>query len=424
MDDIETTRSMDRRALLARGGLVTAGFAAAGTSTAFGRATGPLPAAPTSPDGRKIPAEARPGGAYDRFVAQLAAEDRFSGVVLLSHRGRTVLSRSYGMADEEKSIRNAPDTAFDLSSAGQPFLAVAVMQLVEQGRLALGDTVGQHLKGFSKDVAKQVNVHHLLTATSGLGAGDPDPARTFRGKGEVRRFWNESARNARLVAVPGSADQAHSSGAGVGLAIAALIVEAVSGLTFWDYAAKHIFGRAGMTGSGYFTTPRWQTDPRIAHPYMSQPGGGRIDGVRNLDAESLSEQGPRENPGRSFIGYGPSGGFATAPDLVRFANALHDGTLLSRPFTDILFGAKRPGFGSTSYEAYTLPIQVVKGPQWLYGRGGSTGGVGANWNIYPDTGWVGVVLTNRDDTPFVDILNREINAVTGEPIPEGGAGGG
>ena len=157
---------------------------------------------------------------------------------------------------------------------------------------------------------------------------------------------------------------------------------------------------------------------------MSQPDGRLIDAVRNLDKESLSLQGPHENPGRSFIGYAPSGGFATAPDLARFAYALYDGTLLSRPYTDLLFGAKTPGPVPRAYAAYTLPTQIIKGPQWVYGRGGSTGGVGANWNIYPDTGWVGVLLSNRDDTRFLDVLVREANAIAGEPIPTAGSGGG
>lgn len=67
---------------------------------------------------RPIPPDTLPGGAYDRYVARLAAEGRFSGVVLLSHQGRTVLSRGYGMADEERGIRNHEGTAFSLSSAG------------------------------------------------------------------------------------------------------------------------------------------------------------------------------------------------------------------------------------------------------------------------------------------------------------------
>jgi hypothetical protein len=66
----------------------------------------------------RIPRDTLPGGAYDRYVAQLAAEGKFCGVVLLSHRGRTVLSRSYGMADQERGIGNHEGVAFSLSSAG------------------------------------------------------------------------------------------------------------------------------------------------------------------------------------------------------------------------------------------------------------------------------------------------------------------
>jgi len=83
-------------------------------------------------------------------VAQLAAEGRFSGVVLLSHQGRTVLSRSYGMADKEKGILNHEGVAFNLSSAGKPFGAVAILQLAQQGKVKLSDTVGTYLKGYAR----------------------------------------------------------------------------------------------------------------------------------------------------------------------------------------------------------------------------------------------------------------------------------
>lgn len=63
-------------------------------------------ASPSRPG--RIPKDVRPGGAYDRFVAQLAAEDKFSGTILLAHRGRTVLARSYGMADRERKIPTSP----------------------------------------------------------------------------------------------------------------------------------------------------------------------------------------------------------------------------------------------------------------------------------------------------------------------------
>jgi CubicO group peptidase (beta-lactamase class C family) len=331
-------RGIDRRRLLSRGGLAVAGVAAGAPLAAFR----PGSASSSGTDlgthstrkrsqSHRIPQAARPGGSYDRYVADLAAKDQFSGVVLLTHRGRTVLSRSYGMADEDRGIRNGEDVAFVLSSASQPFLA--------------------------------------------------------------------------------------------GLAIAAQIVEAVSGTTYWDYVHKHVFRPAGMTRSSFYTRKQWLADRHIAHAYMRQRDGSRVDAVRHVDTDSLSMQGPGENPARGFIGYSAGNAFSTAADLTRFAQALYNGALLARPFVDVLTSAKLPGPEPRSFEGYTMPVSIVRGPQWLLGRGGGTGGAGANWNIYPDTGWVGVVLTNHDDVPLPDILQREVHAITGEPIRTGGGGG-
>jgi CubicO group peptidase (beta-lactamase class C family) len=425
--DSNSADGINRRQLLGRGGLAAAGAVVAGPlmGTGLGSAaasTARDPFAVKRPKRDRVPPAARPGGSYDRYVAKLAAEDKFSGTILLSHRGRTVLSRSYGMADKEKGIPNDENTAVYLSSASQPFVAVAILQLAQQGRLLLSDTVGTHLNGFAKEIAAKVNIHQLLTTTSGLSVADPDVRRIFRSKDEVLRFYRRSSRQAKLVAVPGAAYQGHTAGGGADLAIAAQIVEALTGMTYWDYVQKHVFARAGMTGSGFFTRSQWLSDPHIAQSYMLQSSGTRVDAVRNLDVDSLSMEGPHENPGRNFIGYAPGGGFATARDLVRFAHALLDGTLLERPFADLLIGAKFPGPGPNTFEAYAMPVAIIDGPQWIFGRGGSTGGSTANWSVYPETGWVGVVLSNYDEVPF-EIYLQETHAITGEPI-EGQGGGG
>ncbi|MBC3993501.1 beta-lactamase family protein, partial [Streptomyces sp. AC563] len=158
-DSVRGVRGIDRRKLLGWGGLTAAGVAAGGAQLV---GAGPGHAAPAATDPDAIPPDARPGGAYDRYVAKLAAEDKFSGVVLLSHRGRTVLSRSYGMADKEKGVRNHEGVAFNLSSAGKPFGAVAILQLAQQGKLRLSDPVGAHLTGFPTEIAEQVVDGHLL----------------------------------------------------------------------------------------------------------------------------------------------------------------------------------------------------------------------------------------------------------------------
>ncbi|WP_431893513.1 serine hydrolase domain-containing protein [Micromonospora haikouensis] len=417
--DPDTARGIDRRRLITWGGVAAAGVVAAG-GPLVGAGTGHADPARTD----RIPPETRPGGAYDRYVARLAAEGRFSGVVLLSHRGRTVLSRSYGMADREKGVRHHEGVAFNLSSGSQPFLSVAVLQLVQQGRMTLADRVGTHLTGLAREIAEQVTVHHLLTGTSGLDAPMPDWQRVFHSREEVHDHHEQWVRQATLVGVPGAGSNGHLPGGGVGLAMAAQIVEAVSGVTFWDYVHEHVFGRAGMKGSAFYTRDQWLTDGHLAHPYMLQAGGSLVDAVRNLDKGSIDPHTLGRNPGRGFIGYASGDGFATAPDLVRFAKALYDGTLLDKPHADLFAGAKLPGPAPTAYDAYTMPVSIVNG-QWVIGRGGGGGGVGANWSIYPDTGWVGVVLSNHDGVPLLDICLREAEAVTGGPVaPPGGGGGG
>ncbi|MFE1951658.1 serine hydrolase domain-containing protein [Streptomyces sp. NPDC059524] len=354
-------------------------------------------------------------------MAKLAAEDKFSGVVMLSHRGRTVLSRSYGMADKEKGIRNHEGVAFNLSSAGKPFGAVAVLQLAQRGKVRLSDTLGTYLSGFAKDIAEKVTIHHLLSGTSGLDTPEEDLRRVFQSREEVREFYEGWARQAKPVAAPGTP----TDHAGAEVAIPALIVEAVTGTTYWDYVEEHIFRRCGMTDTAFFTRPQWLTDQHLAHSYMRQADGSRVDAVRNLDKGSPDPYQLGKNPARGFIDPPGDGGFATAPDLVRFAHALADGTLLDRPYAELLTGPKIPhapqGGGlrggpaasaDASFGAYMMPVSLISG-QWVNGRAGVNPGSVASWNIYPDTGWVGVILGNYDDVPFQEIIQREIQAVIG-----------
>jgi CubicO group peptidase (beta-lactamase class C family) len=287
--------------------------------------------------------------------------------------------------------------------------------------------VGTHLTGIDPEIAEKVLIHHLLGGSpAGIDGPLPDPHRIFYSRDEVHEYYKQLARQATLVGVPGAIDNGPLPGGGGGGDMAGEIVEAVSGMNFWDYVNEHVFGAAGMTGSAYYTRDQWLTDEHIAHPYMRQPDGSEVDGVRNLDKDSMSLEGPGENPGRAFIGKV----FATAPDLVRFAEALRHGTVLDRPFADLFTGAKMPHWRSKeggappaipSFDAYGMPVAIING-QWVYGRGGGSGGVGANWNVYPDTGWVGVVLCNDDHSPVYEIVLKELEVITGAPVDPGGGG--
>jgi CubicO group peptidase (beta-lactamase class C family) len=397
-------------------------LAAAGVVAGASLIGAPLGHADPAPTDADIPPDCLPGGAYDRYVAELAAQGKFSGVVLLSHRGRTVLSRSYGMADREKGIPNNEDVAVSLSSAGIPLCAVAILQLVQEGKVKLSDTVGTYLTGFAKDIAEQVTIHHMFVGTSGLITPDDDVQRIFNSREEVRAYYAQWTRQATLGFTPGTGLDNHS---GASFVIPIQILEAVTGQTYWDYVQENIFGRCGMTGSAYYTRPQWLTDEHIAHSYMLQADGSLVDAVRNLDKGSVDPNQLGKNPARGFIDYD---GFATASDLVRFARGLSDGTVLDRPYADLLTGAKMPlapqiqgGAVSTadtvpadsSFAAYLMAVTITNG-QWIFERAGVNPGSAANWSIYPNTDWVGVILSNVDGAPLVDIIAQETQAVTGK----------
>lgn len=68
--------------------------------------------------------------------------------------------------------------------------------------------------------------------------------------------------------------------------------------------------------------------------------------------------------------------------------------------------------GLPSFMAYSMPVHIVDG-QWVWSRGGGNPGVGANWTVYPYTGWVGVILSNIDGVPLQEMAEQETQAVMG-----------
>jgi CubicO group peptidase (beta-lactamase class C family) len=143
--------------------------------------TPPQPDPPPQPDSPP-PKDLRRGGAYDRLLARLAAEDKFSGTVLLAHRGRPVLARSYGMANKDQSIPNGQDTLFNLPLITKSFTAVAIAQLAQQGKVGFHETLGAYLNGFSAEVANTA----IVTRVSGQSYFDYVRQHVFRKAGLTR----------------------------------------------------------------------------------------------------------------------------------------------------------------------------------------------------------------------------------------------
>jgi len=100
----------------------------------------------------------------------LRAQDALSGALQVAQNGKVLLDWRGGDADRSTGIAVGVETQFRLASSNKMFTAVAILQLVQDGRLSLDDTIGKHLPDYpNKAVASSVTVRELLSHTSGLG---------------------------------------------------------------------------------------------------------------------------------------------------------------------------------------------------------------------------------------------------------------
>ncbi|MBU4204292.1 MAG: beta-lactamase family protein, partial [Acidobacteria bacterium] len=106
------------------------------------------------------------------IVEGLVERNVFSGTVLVAKGSDVLYSAAAGGASKRFHVANNIDTKFNLGSMNKMFTSVAVMQLVEQGKINLNDPLSMYLDEtwLPKDVTEKITIHHLLTHTSGLGS--------------------------------------------------------------------------------------------------------------------------------------------------------------------------------------------------------------------------------------------------------------
>jgi CubicO group peptidase (beta-lactamase class C family) len=282
------------------------------------------------------------------------------------------------------------------------FTATAIAQLAQRGSLSLVDPIGKFLTGFATGIADKVTIHHLLTHTSGLGdymqlAGYFDESSTWTTPRQMMDGTLRFIRTESLAFAPGTDSKYSNSG----FHVLGCIVEKISGESYYDYIRKHVFRPAGMTSADFTLLSQWRTDRRFAHPYPTDESGQRYDA---LDGDMFG-----------VIGSPAGNAFATASDLVRFVQALNDGTLLSTTYCDVFVTPKfamptlpaKPGLPEViNFVGYGADSAIINGVL-ITGHLGGAPGVSTSAEWYPSRGWTAVHLGNYDPTPGANV-NQEL----------------
>jgi CubicO group peptidase (beta-lactamase class C family) len=237
----------------------------------------------------------------DAYLRQATARREFNGSVLIARGGRILLRKAYGWADLRQRRPNRVGTRFRISSLSTDIMFIALLQLVDRGRIDLDDSLCEHIEPCPRRW-QPITVRLLVEGRSGLPSARPLPRRS-----RTIPEWI-AALGARPLAFRPGKGRDRSEAA---MLVGAHLLQRVSRTPWPRYLERSVFRRAGM----HATAVDRAGLPGRATPYFRRRGG-RL-GVPASFA-------PISEPD---VLYGLA---STVDDMYRFERARRSGALVSR----------------------------------------------------------------------------------------------
>ena len=374
---------------------------------------------------------------------RIAAGDLAGAVTIVARKGKVVHHSAQGMMDLDSKKPVASSSMFRIASMTKPVIGVAVMMLVEEGKLHLNDPVSRYIPQF-KDMKvamavattpqgatggraggagsapprfytvpaqRDVTIKDLLTHVSGLGSGpmgNSDIEKVARKDGETLADYIPRLGSTALEFQPGSR-WTYSPGAG--FETLGRVIEVASGMKLDQFFRTRIFDPLGMKDITF-----WPTDaqmPRVATVYAR--------GANGLTKTAT----PNDTMSRNVYFRGSGGLYSTAEDYIPLGMMLANGgelngkRLLSRKAVEMMSAAhvKDTLPGRPAGEGYGLSVRVVtdhavRGTMLSDGTFGWTGAQGTHFFVDPREELVGVLMVQTSNgeiqREFEDLVAQSV----------------
>lgn len=338
----------------------------------------------------------------DVIVNSEMKERKIPGMqIAVVQNGRIVLNKSYGVANIQNDLPVKSNSVFPLNSSTKVFTAVAVMQLVEQGKLGLTELISKYLDDLPSEWQK-VNVEQLMTHISGFPdiLNLLDPATGSLGAMRTENVMWEKIKLLPLNFKTGE----RSSYNQTNYYLLGKIIEKVSGDSFVNFVTQKQLNVIGMKNTQF-------GDSRTIIPHYAPTYRFR----KNLDGQPLKEEilfnDYYEFPDFTFPGTGLN---CTSEDLANWIIALQNNKLFQKPST---------------LQTMWSPIKFNNGTatNWTRGWGiaklrehhkaiGMSGGSRSVFLIYPDDNLAVVVLTNLAGSHPEDFIEEIAGCYNAEII--------
>ncbi|QJP34678.1 beta-lactamase family protein [Nonlabens sp. Ci31] len=290
--------------------------------------------------------------------------------ILIFHKDKILLNKSYGFASLELSTPMPTDGIFDIGSVTKQFTAAAILKLVEAEKLSLDDDFTDYLEFDTK--GRKITIAQLLDHTSGL-------AKAPNGKDEFTQMSFDEFPHRLTVQLVAPKEFLHEPGEAliynnVAFVFLGLIIEKVTGQTYEDYLKETFFDPLGMSSTSFGSNTTVVKN--------------KVNGY-NYDPNGLQKM--------SFLNYYipySAGSFVSSSEyLLIWTRALHNGKVLSEPMYQSMVSPGKLNDGTTVRYAKGLANFSNYGHKEI-SHGGAIAGFSSFVQYYPEVDLYIITLVN------------------------------
>lgn len=318
----------------------------------------------------------------DTFLANYAKKNNFNGVVLVGENGKVTTCAAFGLANREFPVKMSKTTRFRIASITKTFTATIILQLMEEGKINLSQTISAYFPEYTGEASKKATIHHLLTYSSGIENKDQDNEEMYALQLDTDTIISRYC-SGKLVFEPGTRMEYKNAE----YIILGRIIEKIEGKTYKSVLNDRILKPLKMSASGYLQNK--DIIPELANSYLADSTGKFY----------------RDDPFwiENFFSSGAM--YATAEDLYRFNQALFGARLLKAE-TLKLMTTSYPELWGVAYSFWVNKKEFGKNTDWVMDRRGSISGNNAAWYHFINSNKTIIILSNTNSTDLVNFREK------------------
>lgn len=305
----------------------------------------------------------------------------FNGSVLIAVAGKPLFAKAYGFADAERRIPNTLQTRYRIASITKTFTAALILQLHEEGRLNLRDSICKFIRPCA-DHWQAVTIRHLLTHTSGIPNYTDAP--DFFARAESSADASDIDERLREKPLEFSAGERYRY-SNSNYVLLGRIAERVGGRPFEQLLRKRLLDPLGMLDSGYETREE-------GHAIGYRPDGLDLTKAPPMHLDWLFAAG---------------GMYSTVGDLLKWDRALYTDAILPRALREEMWTADKGEYGY-GWQVLAPSAQTFGRPLLLHA--GGVNGFATDLLRYPNERVSIILLANLETAPMRK-LTRDLSAI-------------